>query len=172
MLRAAELRSMHTAAGPSVHVSVQELDPPRVGQTLRRVLLGSRVQLRTCQSGIQHIGAPTVAALIRAHSSTERRQPATSSCWRFIDWNELEQRELLTEAKRLLETGELFSRGTAEEPHAPDAEAEVTDSKPEAHVLEPLADDTAATARTRPLVSRNQRHQGHQRLLLLQREQP
>ena len=28
--------------------------------------------------------------------------------WRFIDWNEVEQRELLAEAKRLLETGELF----------------------------------------------------------------
>ena len=28
-----------------------------------------------------HIGAPTAAALIRAHSSTERRQPATSRCW-------------------------------------------------------------------------------------------
>ena len=27
--------------------------------------------------------------------------------WRFIDWNDVEQRELLAEAKRLLETGEL-----------------------------------------------------------------
>ena len=61
--------------------------------------------------------------------------------WRFIDWNEVEQRELLTEAKRLLETGELFPRGTAEEPHAPGAEAEASDSQPEAHVMEPLADD-------------------------------
>ena len=43
--------------------------------------------------------------------------------WRFIDWNEVEQRELLAEAKRLLETGELLPRGTAEEPHAPDADA-------------------------------------------------
>ena len=61
--------------------------------------------------------------------------------WRFIDRNEVEQRELLAEAKRLLETGELFPRGTAEEPHAPDAEAEASDSEPEAHVMEPLADD-------------------------------
>ena len=53
----------------------------------------------------------------------------------------MEQRELLAEAKRLLETGELFPRGTAEEPHAPDAEAEASDSEPEAHVMEPLADD-------------------------------
>ena len=61
--------------------------------------------------------------------------------WRFIDWNEVEQRELLAEAKRLLETGELFPRGTAEEPHAPDAETQASDSEPEAHVVEPLADD-------------------------------
>ena len=37
--------------------------------------------------------------------------------------------------------GELRLRGAAEEPHAPDAEAEATDSEPEAHVLEPVADD-------------------------------
>ena len=61
--------------------------------------------------------------------------------WRLIDWNEVEQRELLAEAKRLLERGELIPRGTAEEPHAPDAEAEASDSEPEAHVMEPLADD-------------------------------
>ena len=60
---------------------------------------------------------------------------------RFIDWNEVEQRELLAEAKRLLETGELFPRGTAEEPHAPDAETQASHSEPEAHVVEPLADD-------------------------------
>ena len=66
--------------------------------------------------------------------------------WRFIDWNEVEQRELLAEAKRLLETGELFPRGTAEEPHAPDAEAEATDSEPKAHVMEPLADDHSSNS--------------------------
>ena len=42
---------------------------------------GSRVQPRTCQSGLQYRSAPSAAALIRAHSSTGRRQPATSSCW-------------------------------------------------------------------------------------------
>ena len=47
---------------------------------------------------------------------------------------------LLAEAQRLLGTGELFPRGTAEEPHAPDADAEASDSEPEAHVMEPLAD--------------------------------
>ena len=51
---------------------------------------------------------------------------------RFIDWNEEEQSGLLAEAKRLLVTGELFPQGTVEEPHAPDAEAEATDSEPEA----------------------------------------
>ena len=40
----------------------------------------------------------------------------------------MEQRELLAESKRLLETRELFPRGTAEEPHAPDAEADATDA--------------------------------------------
>ena len=81
VLRAAELHSAQTAVGPSAHASLQELDPQRGGQKLRRILLGSRVQLRTCQSGLQHNGAPTTADLIRAHSSTARRQPATSSWW-------------------------------------------------------------------------------------------
>ena len=49
--------------------------------------------------------------------------------WRFSDWNEVEQRELLAEAKRFLETEELFPQGTAEEPHAPDAEAGAIDSE-------------------------------------------
>ena len=85
VLRPPELQGIHSGAGQGVHARPQELDPPRGGQTLRRVLLGSRVQLRTCQSGLQHIGAPTAAALIRAHSRTERRQPTTSSCWPALD---------------------------------------------------------------------------------------
>ena len=68
--------------------------------------------------------------------------------WRFIDWNEVEQCELLKEARRLLETGELFPRGTAEEPHAPGAEA--SDSEPEAHVMEPLADDHSSDSDDAP----------------------
>ena len=48
-VRPAELHGVHTAAGPSVHASLQEFDPQRGGRALRRVLLGSRVQLRTCQ---------------------------------------------------------------------------------------------------------------------------
>ena len=70
--------------------------------------------------------------------------------WRFIAWNEVEQRELLTEARRLLETGELFPRGTAEEPPAPDAEAQATDSEPEAHVMELLADDHSSDSDDAP----------------------
>ena len=70
--------------------------------------------------------------------------------WRFIDWNEVEQRELLAEAKRLLETGELFPRDTAVEPHAPDAETQARDSKPEAHVVEPLADDHSSDSDDAP----------------------
>ena len=34
--------------------------------------------------GLQHIGAPTVVALIRAHCSIERRQPAASDCWQAL----------------------------------------------------------------------------------------
>ena len=55
----------------------------------------------------------------------------------------MEQRELFAEAKRLLETGELFPRGTAEEPHAPDAEAEATHS-------ELLADDHSSDGEDTP----------------------
>ena len=62
----------------------------------------------------------------------------------------MEQRELLKEAKRLLETGELFPRGTAEEPHAPDAAAEASDSEPGAHVMEPMADDRSSDSDDAP----------------------
>ena len=46
--------------------------------------------------------------------------------------------------------GELFHRGTAEEPHAPAAEAEASDSEPEAHVIEPLADDHSSDSDDAP----------------------
>ena len=90
--------------------------------------------------------APQCSDSCCSHSCTQPHRTQTArnielAGWRFIHWNEVEQRELLAEAKRLLETGELFPRGTAEEPHAPDAEAEASDSEPEAHVMEPLADD-------------------------------
>ena len=52
--------------------------------------------------------------------------------------------------KRLLETGELFPRGTVEEPHAPDAEAEATDSDPEAHVTESLPEDPSSDGEDTP----------------------
>ena len=85
--------------------------------------------------------------------------------WRFIKWNEVEQREPLAEAKRFLETGELFPRGTAEEIYALDAEAEATDSEPEAHVLEPLADDHSRERAAMSLLERLQACTGanHQR---------
>ena len=67
-----------------------------------------------------------------------------------MDWNKVEQRELLTEAKRLLETVRIVPLGTAEEFHAPDAEAEATDSEPEAHVVEPLADDHSSDGEDTP----------------------
>ena len=88
-----------------------------------------------------------------SHSCTQNADSPQhrAAAWRFIDWNELEQRELLAEAKRLLETGELFPRGTAEEPHTPDAETEATDSEPEAHVFVPLADDHSSDGEDTPI---------------------
>ena len=77
---------------------------------------------------------------IRCSENADSPQHRTAG-WRFVDWNEVEQCELLTEARRPLETGELFPRGTAEELHAPDAEAEASDSEPEAQAMDPLADD-------------------------------
>ena len=142
MLRPAELHGIHSAAGPGVHARLQELDPPRGGQTLRRVLLG-------VESNFEHVNLDSSTAVLRqlllsfvhtAAQNADSPQHRTAG-WRFIDWNEVEQRELLAEAKRLLETGELFPRGTPEEPHAPDAETQASDSEPEAHVVEPLADD-------------------------------
>ena len=137
----------------------QELDPPRGGQTLRRFLLGSRVQLRTCQPGLQHIGAPTVAALTRAHSSDRTSSIGTRwSCVSFsqkqnVFWrrencfHEAQPRSLTRQTPR---------------PKPPTASQRRT-------CWSHWQTTTAATARTRPLVSRNQRHQ---RLPLLQREQP
>ena len=137
---------------PGVHARLQELDPPRGGQTLRRVLLGSGVQLRTCQSGLQHIAALRQLPLSFVHTAAQNAESPQhrAAGWRFIDWNEVELRELLAEATPLLETGELFPRGTAEEPHAPDADAQASDSEPEAHVMEPLADDHSSDSDDTP----------------------
>ena len=150
MLRAAELHRVHTAAGQGVHARLQELDPPRGGQTLRRVLLGSRVQLRTCRSGLFSVLRQLLLSFLHTAAQNADNLQHQTAGWRFIDWNEVEQRELLKEAKRLLETGELFPRGIAEEPHAPDAEAEATDSDPEAHVMEPLAEDPSSDGEDTP----------------------
>ena len=109
----------------------------------RFFFFGSRVQLRTCQSGLQYIAVLRQLLLSSVHTAAQNADSPQhrTAAWRFIDWNEVEQRELFAEAKRLLETGELFPRGTGEELHAPDAEAEPSDSESEAHVVEPLADD-------------------------------
>ena len=91
------------------------------------------------ESNFEHVNLDSAQALLLSFVHTAAQNADSpqhrAAGWRFIDWNEVEQRELLAEAKRLLETGELFPRGTAEEPHAPDAEAEATDSEPEAHVI-------------------------------------
>ena len=161
VLRPAELHSVHTAAGPGVHARLQELDPPRGSQTLRRVFLEA-------ESNFEHVNLDSSTTVLRqlllsfvhtAAQNADSPQHRTAGC-RFIDWNEVEQRELLAVGKRLLETGELFPRDTAEGPHAPDAEAEASDSEQEAHVMEPLAEDHSSDGEdTRPPVSRNQREQ-------------
>ena len=101
------------------------------------------------ESNFEHVNLDSSTAVLRqlllsfvhtAAQNADSPQHGTAG-WRFIDWNEVEQREFLAEAKRFLETGELFPRGAAEEPHAPDAETQASDSEPEAHVVEPLVDD-------------------------------
>ena len=124
------------------------------------------------ESNFEHVNLDSSTAVLRqlllsfVHTATQNADSPQhrTAGWRFIDWNEVEQRELLAEAKRLLETGELFPRGTVEEPHAPDAETQASDSEPEAHVVEPLADDHSSDDGE---VSRNQRHQRRQQLPLL-----
>ena len=110
------------------------------------------------ESNFEHVNLDSSTAVLRqlllsfvhtAAQNADSPQHRTAG-WRFIDWNEVEQRELLAEAKRLLETGELFPRGTAEEPHAPDAETQASDSEPEAHVMEPLADDHSSDSDDAP----------------------
>ena len=94
------------------------------------------------ESNFEHDNLDSSTAVLRqlllsfVHTAAQKADSPQhrTAGWRFIDWNEVEQRELLAEAKRLLETGDLFPRGTA-------AEAEASDSEPEAHVVEPLADD-------------------------------
>ena len=109
------------------------------------------------ESNFEHVNLDSSTSVLRqlllsfVHTAQNADSPQHRAAgWRFIDWNEVEQRELLAGAKRLLETGELFPRDTAEEPHAPGAEAEATDSEPEAHVLEPLADDHSSDGEDTP----------------------
>ena len=110
------------------------------------------------ESNFEHVNLDSSTAVLRqlllsiVHTAAQNADSPQhrAAGWRFVDWNEVEQRELLAEAKRLLETGELFPRGTAEEPHAPRAEAEASDSKPEAYVMEPLAGDHSSDGEDAP----------------------
>ena len=114
-------------------------------QTLSRVLLGSRVQLRTCQSVLQHTGAPPVGALIRAHSRTERRQRATSNCWLAL--HRLERGGASSATRRSkMSSGDGRTVSTRHKPKSLTA----TDSEPEAHVMEPLADDHSSEGEDTP----------------------
>ena len=120
MLRAAELHGIHTAAGPSVHASLQEFHPPRGGKTLRRVLLGSRVQLRTCQIWTP---ANRCSDSCCSHSCTQQHRTKTARNIELLAgassigtrWSSV---SFSKKQKRLLETGELFPRGSQEASHA------------------------------------------------------
>ena len=102
------------------------------------------------ESNFEHVNLDSITAVFRhlllsfvhtAAQNADSPQHRTAG-WRFIDWTEV--------ARRLLETGELFPRGTAEEPHAPDEETQPSDSEPEAHVVESLADDHSSDGEDAP----------------------
>ena len=133
------------------------------------------------ESNFEHVNLDSSTAVLRqlllsfvhtAAQNADSPQHRTAG-WRFIDWNEVEQRELLAEAKRLLETGELFH-----EAQQRSLTRQMQKPKPATASQRRMSwshwqTTTAATAaRTRPLVSRNQRHQRRQQFPLLQREQP
>ena len=105
-----------------------------------------RVNLNSSTAVLRQLLLSFVHTAAQVSDSPQRR----AAGWRFIAWNKVEQRELLAEAKSLLETGELFPRGTAEEPHAPDADTEATGSEPEAHVMEPLEDEQSSDSEVAP----------------------
>ena len=80
---------------------------------------------------------------IRCSENADSPQHRTAG-WCFIDWKEVEQRELLAEAERLLETGQ--PRSLTRQMPTPKPE----DSEPEAHVMEPLADDHSSDSDDTP----------------------
>ena len=133
------------------------------------------------ESNFEHVNVDSSTAVLRqlllsfvhtAAQNADSPQHRTAG-WRFIDWNEVEQRELLAEAKRLQETGELFPReqprGLTRQMPKPKTATASQRRMSWSHWQTITA---ATTARTRPLVSRNQRHQRRQQLPLLQREHP
>ena len=131
------------------------------------------------ESNFEHVNLDSSSSALRqlllsfVHTAQNADSPQHRAAgWRFIDWNEVEQRELLARAKRLLETENCFHKTQPRSltrqvprPKPPTASQRRT-------CWSHWQTTTAATARTRPLVSRNQRHQRHQRLPLLQLEQP
>ena len=133
------------------------------------------------ESNFEHVNLDSSTAVLRqlllsfVHTAAQNADSPQhrAAGWRFIDWNEVEQRELLAEAKRLLETGEVVS--TRHSRGASRARCRRRSQRQRARgarVWSHWQTITAATARTHPLVSRNQRHQRGQQLPLFEREQP
>ena len=100
VLRAAELHEVHTAAGPSVRASLQELDPQRGGQHFAEFFM-------EVESNFEHVNLDSSTSVLRqllfsfVHTAAQNADSPQRRIagWRFIDWNEVEQRELLAEAK-------------------------------------------------------------------------
>ena len=99
-----------------------------VAKHFRRVLLGRVAKhfaefFLEAESNFERANLDSTTSVLRqlrlsfAHTAAQNADSPQhrAAGWRFIDWNEVEQREVLAEAKSLLETGELFPRGTAEE---------------------------------------------------------
>ena len=104
------------------------------------------------ESNFEHVNLDSSIAVLRqlllsfvhtAAQNADSPQHRTAG-WRFIDWDEEEQRELLAEAKRLLETGELFphSRGASR--------ARCRNPSQRQRVVEPLADDHSSDGEDTP----------------------
>ena len=98
----AEFHGIHSAAGPRAHMRAfkNSIRQEVAKQTLRRVLLGSRVQLRTCQSGLQHRSAP--ASCCSRSCTQQHRTQTTRNIEQLAGASSIgrrwEQRELLTKA--------------------------------------------------------------------------
>ena len=106
--------------------------------------------MRAFKNSIRQEVAKHFAEFFLEVESTERRQPATSSC--RLALHRLERGGAASASRRgKTPSGDGRTVSTAEEPHAPDADAQASDSELEAHVMEPLADDHSSDSEDAPI---------------------